>query len=164
MKSSEIILTSVKERYYYQMCKCLNDKVLVETYPISQPFNIEDIESYIGSQKYNHRRSSFAILYNKKFVGLCSLYLIDQLRKEAEVDYWIAPSYWNLGIASQALAHLVHHSQKNLSLKILSTEVLKKNIGSIRVLEKNGFTRMYTHNSHLCFPEQEVIKMQRILK
>jgi len=52
------------------------------------------------------------------------------------VGYWIGKEYWGRGIATQALsAFLIRVSERPLYAR-----VAKHNIGSIRVLEKCGFT------------------------
>ncbi len=53
-----------------------------------------------------------------------------------EVGYWIGKEYWGKGIASQALAAFLVH----VKARPLYAHVAKRNAGSIRVLEKCGFT------------------------
>ena len=52
------------------------------------------------------------------------------------VGYWLGREYWGRGLATQALAELV----EELAVRPLYAEVATTNIGSIRVLEKCGFT------------------------
>ena len=54
---------------------------------------------------------------------------------EHEVGYWLGKEYWGKGIATLALAEFL----KIVTTRPLIAHVAKHNIGSKRVLEKNGF-------------------------
>jgi RimJ/RimL family protein N-acetyltransferase len=51
------------------------------------------------------------------------------------IGYWVAREYWGRGLATAALAELVAELPNRPLHALVSTD----NIGSIRVLEKNGF-------------------------
>jgi RimJ/RimL family protein N-acetyltransferase len=55
---------------------------------------------------------------------------------EREVGYWIGKEHWGNGIATRALAAFLQHEQA----RPLYAHVAKHNRGSLRVLEKCGFT------------------------
>jgi RimJ/RimL family protein N-acetyltransferase len=55
---------------------------------------------------------------------------------EREVGYWIGKEYWGKGIGTRALSEFL----LLVSTRPLIAHVAKLNIGSFRVLEKNGFT------------------------
>lgn len=55
---------------------------------------------------------------------------------EREVGYWIGSAYWGNGIATAALAAFLQQVQ----MRPLYAHVAKHNRGSLRVLEKCGFT------------------------
>jgi RimJ/RimL family protein N-acetyltransferase len=52
------------------------------------------------------------------------------------VGYWIGKEYWGKGVATQALATFLHL----VTERPLHAHVAKHNVGSIRVLEKCGFS------------------------
>ena len=52
------------------------------------------------------------------------------------VGYWIGKEYWGKGVATQALSAFLHQ----VTDRPLHAHVVKHNVGSIRVLEKCGFT------------------------
>lgn len=52
------------------------------------------------------------------------------------VGYWIGKAYWGRGIATQAMSEFL----KVVTSRPLYAHVAKHNVGSIRVLEKSGFT------------------------
>jgi RimJ/RimL family protein N-acetyltransferase len=88
-------------------------------------------------QKNLKNPSSFhqTILYQGEVAGNLVSFLYAENR---EIGYWVGKEFWGKGIATRALA---------LFLQIEKTRpifamVAKDNVGSIRVLEKNGFQLM----------------------
>lgn len=73
-------------------------------------------------------------------LGVINLKRMDESRfnrDQSEVSYWVAPAFWNLGIASLAVQALVAaNPQKN---KTVFAEVFQDNPGSARVLTNAGF-------------------------
>lgn len=57
-------------------------------------------------------------------------------RGQREVGYWIGQEYWGKGIATRALSIFLGRDRN----RPLHAHVAKPNIGSIRVLQKCGFT------------------------
>ena len=59
-------------------------------------------------------------------------------RAQSQVGYWVAPAFWNTGIASQAVAALIAANPQGS--RCLFAEVFQDNPGSAKVLIHNGFT------------------------
>jgi RimJ/RimL family protein N-acetyltransferase len=58
-------------------------------------------------------------------------------RAQSEVSFWVAPAFWNTGVASEALeAILVHNPQE---ADIFFATVFQDNPASARVLTNAGF-------------------------
>jgi RimJ/RimL family protein N-acetyltransferase len=74
-----------------------------------------------------------AILFDGRVAGNIVSWLQDG---ERAVGYWIGRSYWGKGIATTALSQLLGQ----IKTRPLYAYVANHNIGSIRVLEKCGFT------------------------
>ena len=55
---------------------------------------------------------------------------------QPEISYWIGREYWGQGVATAALARFLGI----VNTRPLYARAAKDNIGSIRVLQKNGFT------------------------
>jgi RimJ/RimL family protein N-acetyltransferase len=54
---------------------------------------------------------------------------------DRKVGYWIGKEYWSKGIASAALSQYLEHDR----VRPLKAHVAKRNVASIRVLQKCGF-------------------------
>ena len=75
------------------------------------------------------------------------------------VGYWLGREYWGRGLATRALAELV----EELAVRPLYAEVATTNIGSIRVLEKCGFTVVGTTiEQDETFGEIELLEMKLV--
>jgi RimJ/RimL family protein N-acetyltransferase len=61
----------------------------------------------------------------------------DAASNDRLICYWLGREYWGCGIASAALSQFLRFE----STRPLGAHVAKHNLGSIRVLEKAGFTR-----------------------
>lgn len=68
-------------------------------------------------------------------LGVISLKPMD--RAQAEIGFWVAPAFWNVGIASEAVAALVRANP--LQMDTYFAEVFQDNPGSAKVLTRQGF-------------------------
>ncbi len=66
---------------------------------------------------------------------------IDVERFSAEIGYWLGESYWGRGIATEALLLVTEHVFDTLNMLRLFALPFADNAGSIRVLEKAGYSR-----------------------
>ena len=69
-------------------------------------------------------------------VGVVSMERMD--RAQSEVFFWVAPAFWNTGIATAALEALIGANPHDS--KTFFAEVFQDNPGSARVLTNCGFT------------------------
>lgn len=77
-------------------------------------------------------------------LGVISLKKMD--RNQSEVAFWVAPAFWNHGIASEAVNALVAaNPQKNCTM---FAEAFQDNPGSARVLTNAGFQYLGDAESH----------------
>ena len=70
-----------------------------------------------------------------ELIGLISLERLD--RNQSEVGYWVAPVYWNTGVASLAVEALVNANP--LENATMFASVFQDNPASARVLTHCGF-------------------------
>jgi RimJ/RimL family protein N-acetyltransferase len=76
------------------------------------------------------------IIFNESVAGNIVCWEQDGKRL---VGYWIGRNYWGNGIATAALSEFLMH----FNMRPLHAYVAKHNLGSIRVLEKSGFTVLH---------------------
>ncbi len=82
-----------------------------------------------ASPEVTHR----VITLDGRFVGTVASFVIDG---DTEVTYWIDRSFWGQGIASRALALLL----ESVHVRPLFARAASDNVGSLKVLQRAGFT------------------------
>lgn len=70
-----------------------------------------------------------------ELLGLITLTRMD--RSQSEIRYWVAPAFWNTGLASEAVRALIAANPHQA--RTLFAEVFQDNAGSARVLTNCGF-------------------------
>jgi RimJ/RimL family protein N-acetyltransferase len=75
------------------------------------------------------------VLFDGQVAGSVASYVDPELG-EPEVTYWIGKEYWGKGIATRALSAFLDIQ----TARPIYGRAAKDNIGSIRVMEKCGFT------------------------
>lgn len=77
-------------------------------------------------------------------MGLVSLDRVDA--GQSEIRFWVAPAWWNTGLASAAVQALIAANPQ--ACKTLFAEVFQDNPASARVLTNNGFHYLGDAESH----------------
>jgi ribosomal-protein-alanine N-acetyltransferase len=62
--------------------------------------------------------------------------------QSGNLGYWVASVYAGSGLATAAVTNLLAIARDELALHRVQASVLPHNVGSLRVLEKTGFTRI----------------------
>lgn len=75
-----------------------------------------------------------AILEDGTFVGMIASFTLEGDR---ELTYWVDPSRWGRGIATEAVRLLIADERRPLHAR-----AAEHNLGSRRVLERNGFVEV----------------------
>ena len=72
-------------------------------------------------------------------VGTAMIFSFDHASKNAELGYVLNRAHWGRGIGTEAVALICGFAFETLKLHRLSARVIRENVPSARVLEKNGF-------------------------
>ena len=76
----------------------------------------------------------------RPIVGATGL-IIDPQSQRAECGYWIGKDFWGNGICSEALPAILDFGFNQLGLNKITAECLTRNVASIAVLTKSGFSQ-----------------------
>lgn len=124
-----------------------NNRKIGQNVPlIPHPYTLSDALEWI---KTTHSLSRKATGYNfgienrqtREVVGCIGLKNINRADKNAEVGYWLGEQFWGKGYMTEAVNLILGYLFRDLRLRRVYAIVNAANIGSIRVLEKNGFIR-----------------------
>jgi len=106
------------------------------------PYHKEDAKKYIQMVSEPEIKTSFAITKDNLVIGSIGFVLgKDVHRYTAELGYWLAEPFWNKGIMTHAVQHMVQYAFETHNLIRVYAEPYSSNPGSMRVLKKAGFER-----------------------
>ena len=123
---------------------------------VPYPYTLENASIFINSSHIEFRTLkavNFAILYKRNpeysgLVGIIGLKNIHIDNRKANLGYWIGESFWGNGIASESVELVINYAFSVLKLEEVYAYVYSQNKRSIRVLEKNGMTRVGEVNEY----------------
>src|SRR3989344_9276102 len=95
----------------------------------------------------NNKRYLFKIFADNKFSGVIGLNYIKD-KKYWNLSYFIFKKHWNKGIGTIATKKILNFASRK-KIKKIYTETFKSNIGSTRILEKNGFKKVKEDNREI---------------
>ncbi|NLF50805.1 MAG: GNAT family N-acetyltransferase [Leptolinea sp.] len=105
------------------------------------PYSEESGRIFIEHSLSLQPETNFAICVDDKAVGGIGFVLhTDIERIGAEIGYWLGETYWGKGIVSEALAAVTQYAIQTHGLYRVFAVPFAHNKGSIRVLEKAGYT------------------------
>jgi ribosomal-protein-alanine N-acetyltransferase len=99
------------------------------------------IQKRIGHTERLGREVTFAIRdAEAKLIGVVGADSLELgTTHKAEIGYWLARPFWGQGIMTEAVGAYVEYAFAELKLLKLIAHTFEFNVGSARVLEKNGF-------------------------
>jgi len=74
-------------------------------------------------------------------IGTCSLFALDATHRRALIGYALARAHWGQGYAQEALRLALPHAFGALALNRVEADIDPRNVASVRVVERLGFTR-----------------------
>jgi len=74
-------------------------------------------------------------------IGTCSLFELSMADRRASFGYALASAHWGNGYALEAARLVVGHAFSVMSLRRLEADVDPRNLPSLRLLDRLGFTR-----------------------
>ncbi|GGD32843.1 GNAT family N-acetyltransferase [Sinisalibacter lacisalsi] len=115
---------------------------------IPHPMPPGTVEGYVVRAQAPDRREDVWVMdggtQGHDVLGVISLTRMD--RNQAQLGYWVAPAFWNTGIASEAVRALVEANP--LGNAQLFAEVFQDNPASARVLTNAGFEYIGDAEAH----------------
>ena len=104
------------------------------------PYTKNDGKVFIEFATRDNPIHIFAIDIEGEAVGGIGIHpQTDIQRKNAELGYWLAESFWGKGIISNAIKQVVQFTFETYDINRIYARPFGTNIASQKVLEKNGF-------------------------
>lgn len=115
-------------------------------------FSLEGQKLYVENCLKNKEIRLYGIFVEGIHIGNIVLNGIGSIHKRAEITYVIGEhKYWGKGITTNAISSIIEVSRKEYKLHKLYAGIAEKNIGSKKVLEKNGFNLEGIRKNHLYY-------------
>ncbi len=100
----------------------------------------EFVETMIKREEAGtHMYASVVLKAAQAVIGTVMLFDFDREANQAEVGYVFHKSYWGRGYGTKSITLLTDFAFDTLKLHKLHASVVDANIGSARILEKNGY-------------------------
>ncbi|MEK4522482.1 GNAT family N-acetyltransferase [Psychrobacillus sp. FSL W7-1493] len=111
----------------------------VQNYEI--PSNKSFLSAVPNIDEQDYLKLGIILKKTGKFIGFCNTGLKEGLpHPNREIAYAISKDYQKSGYATQAVKGLIHYLFTKTNVQQLNTVVLPYNYGSIRVIQKCGFS------------------------
>ena len=115
-------------------------------------FTLDGQKNYVRSCLNNDDIDLYGIFDNGLHIGNIVISGLSSVHKRAEITYVVGDTgYWGKGVASYAISEIVKKSKTDYKLNRLYAGLAEGNIGSARVLEKNGFKLEGKRLNHLFY-------------
>jgi ribosomal-protein-alanine N-acetyltransferase len=86
-----------------------------------------------------HLYASIVLKSTQEIIGTAMIFNFDQEAKKAEIGYVFHRDHWGKGYGTECVALISNFGFESLNLHKLHASVVDVNIGSARILEKNGY-------------------------
>lgn len=129
-----------------------NKKITDNTRTMPHPYFAEDAISWIhmANQGFSNKDNyMFAMRdkLNNSFMGGIGLTL-QTAHNRAEIGYWIAERFWNMGYTSEAVAAMLRFGFQELQLNKIVAAYISTNIASGKIMVKNGMVKEGEFKDH----------------
>ncbi len=115
-------------------------------------FSFDGQCSYVESCLQNDDVNLYGIFDDTTHIGNIVISGLSSHHRKAELTYVIGkPNYWGKGVASFAIGQMIKIAEEELNLNKLYAGIASGNIGSGKVLEKNGFVLEGIRKQHLFY-------------
>lgn len=126
---------------------------VVQRYDDPVIHTIQEAQAFINELQDEFRNQNgiswvLELKEQKIVIGCFGLHHWNQYHRRAEAGYGIAHAYWGQGFASEALKAMLRYGFKRMSLNRIYAGTIADNHESVRLLERNRFTREGTRRKH----------------
>ncbi|MFT4024394.1 MAG: GNAT family protein [Flavihumibacter sp.] len=144
MKQTDVRLRPVTISDADELANLANNRKIFDNVRdmIPHPYAMHDAIWFIDACGKDDPPLNLAIETGGRFCGMIGVVpQKDVHRLGAEIGYWIGEPYWGRGIATQAVAAMIHYAFTQFPFVRLYAGIFEHNAASMRVLEKNGFVK-----------------------
>jgi RimJ/RimL family protein N-acetyltransferase len=148
----EVALRSVEDSDLDALFDQMRDpeSVQMAAFTAKDPNDRAAFDTHMSKVRTSHDGTLGAVTRDGHLVGSIASFVMEG---DTEITYWIDRSAWGQGIASQALALFLDTVEVR---RPLYARAASDNLGSLRVLQKAGFTIIGTEISYASARDTEI--------
>ena len=124
-----------------------SDEVVLQYLDIPVAKSLEEVQQYI--EKINNGIAEeewimwgITLKGDDRLVGTICFWNVEKAISKAELGYVLHPDFHRQGIMTEAIAKIVDYGFQQMDLQLIDACPTPDNLGSIKVLERNGFVRV----------------------
>jgi ribosomal-protein-alanine N-acetyltransferase len=122
------------------------DEKVFEFTDIPRPKDLADAAAYIerilGFGNNNEAIMwAITLLHDPRLIGTVCFWNLDKESYRAEIGYILHSTYHNKGYMTEAVAAILPYGLNQIKLHTVEGRTDPQNVGSIKVMERNGFIR-----------------------
>ena len=143
LEGKRIILRTLTREDAEQIQLAANDSEIGRYTPLPHPFTLEDAYKLIDGSRANINQGKAIFLgveFVNRVIGMAGLLRIDRSEQSSELGYWVGKDYRNMGLAGESLDTILYFGFVDQGLQRIWGRVTDKNMPSIKMLERRGFT------------------------
>ena len=137
-----VILRNLREEDLPRLVEYANNPRIAEnlTDRFPHPYTRKKGEEFFKVANEQLPRHISAIEVDGNFAGCIGIHPAqDVWHRNAELGYWLAETFWGEGIMTEAIRQKIAYGFANFDIDRIFARPFGSNIGSQRVLERNGF-------------------------
>ncbi|XVV06689.1 GNAT family N-acetyltransferase [Actinosynnema sp. CA-248983] len=117
------------------------EAVRMAAFTAKDPHDRDAFDRHMATLRTSPNITARAVTHRERLVGSIGCFVIEG---DTEITFWIDRSVWGQGIASEALALFLD----TVAVRPLYARAASDNVGSLKVLQKAGFTIIGTEVSY----------------
>ncbi len=126
-----------------ELVRLADNKVIAERLAnFPSPYTRADATAFIEIFAQRSDQRPYAVTLNDRLIGVVGFSFVEG--EPPELGYWLGEPFWGQGYISEAARALIDAAQATHQYDTIVARALANNEGSLRVLEKLGFTRLKT--------------------
>lgn len=170
METNRILLRSWRESDAEALYKYASDPLVGPSAGWAPHRNVEESLNIIRTLFNNDHTWAIVLKATAESIGCIGYYTAGESNigigpHDAEVGYWVARPYWNMGIATEALYLLVDHCFREKRYDTLWGDCFEDNLASLHVMEHCGFrdSGLVNPRSRLYHSEGRSVRVMKLL-
>ena len=155
LTSVRILLREMEERDFVDVHKYASQEKVCQYQPWgpnTEQETVEFVKEVLEDAKKEPRsRFTYAVILQEsgEMIGAGELTIQDETNRVGEIGYILNPTYWGLGLATEAAKLLIEYGMNELKLHRMYATCDPRNTASSRVLEKVGMRKEGQLREHL---------------